>query len=151
MDRQRKVLSRETGPATVHVIVDELALYRRVGGADVMDAQLAHLYEVATDSRVIVQVLPAVHHPATASAFIVADGGVFVEHVLGGAVYSDAGAVTIVASLFDWLRTECYGRTESALIIRRARRLWVREATVESRATAGRRVRSASRRPATPE
>jgi transcriptional regulator with XRE-family HTH domain len=46
MERQRRVLFR-ADPPDVHVIVDEAALYRRVGSAEVMAEQMSHLLELA--------------------------------------------------------------------------------------------------------
>jgi hypothetical protein len=138
LERQRRVLMREEPPA-VRVIVDELALYRRVRDASVMMAQLDHVAEVASMPRVTVQVLPAREHPATASSFMVTDSAGYVEHVLGGGTYVDDLSVSTLANLFDALRTECYGATESMLIIERARSLW----TGESRRTQARKADSA--------
>jgi hypothetical protein len=109
----------------VRIVTDELALYRRVGSAEIMTGQLTHVMEVASLPHVAMQVLPATAHPATASGFIVADGAAYVEHVLGGGVYTDDLSVSTLAILFDALRTECYGATESLAIIGKARKLWI--------------------------
>jgi uncharacterized protein DUF5753/helix-turn-helix protein len=140
VERQRRVLMRDD-PPVVRVIVDELALYRRVCDASVMIAQLDRVAEVASLPRVTVQVLPAREHPATASGFVLADDAAYIEHVLGGGTYVDDLSVSTLANLFDALRTECYGATESMLIIRKAMGLW----TSESRATAVPRADRASR------
>jgi transcriptional regulator with XRE-family HTH domain len=124
LGRQRHVLMRED-PPSVRIVIDELALYRRVGSAEIMSGQLDHVMEVANLPHVAVQVLPAAEHPATASGFIVADDAAYVEHVLGGGVYTDDLAVPTLTTLFDALRTECYGATESLAIIRKARKLWI--------------------------
>jgi hypothetical protein len=113
MERQRRVLMRDD-PPVVRVITDELALYRRVGSAEVMVAQLGHVCEVASLPRVTVQVLPARQHPATASSFMITDSAGHVEHVLGGGTYVDDLSVSTLANLFDTLRSECYGASESA-------------------------------------
>ena len=59
MSRQR-VLTREDPPA-VWLLVDEAALYRRVGSAEVMAAQLRHLAAVASLPYVTVQVFLLMH------------------------------------------------------------------------------------------
>jgi hypothetical protein len=46
MERQRHLLGRDT-PPKITFIVDELALYRRVGDAEVMTVQLRRLRESA--------------------------------------------------------------------------------------------------------
>jgi transcriptional regulator with XRE-family HTH domain len=138
ISRQQHVLHRNDPPA-IRFIVDELALYRRVGGAEVMAQQLRHVSEVASLPHVTLQALPATAHPATASGFFVADDAAYVEHVLGGGVYTDEQTVTTLAVLFDTLRNECYRVSESLAIIRRAESLW----TGERAATAAHRAASA--------
>lgn len=139
MERQRRVLMRDD-PPVVRIIVDELCLYRRVGDAAIMDNQLAHVANIASLPHVTVQVLPARQHPATASSFMVTDAAGHVEHVLGGGTYVDDLSVSTLANLFDALRSECYGRTESLAIIGKARNLW----TGESLRTQARKEASAS-------
>lgn len=126
MDRQRSLLHRADPPA-VRLIVDELCLYRRVGGPDVMVEQCERLAQVAKLAHVTLQVHPAAAHPATASGFVLADDAAYVEHLLGGGVYTDEPSVTSVTSLCEALRNECYGSSESLRIIERARTLWIGE------------------------
>ena len=122
--RQQRVLYRDD-PPLAWLVIDELALYRRVGSAEIMAGQLAHVAEVASLTNVTVQVLPAIEHPATASGFMVADNAAYIEHVLGGGVYTDEQSVSSLATLFDKLRAECYGASESQRIIGKARKLWI--------------------------
>jgi transcriptional regulator with XRE-family HTH domain len=126
LERQRLLLMRENPPA-IRLVIDELCLYRRVGSPDLMVAQLGRVAEIARMPQVIMQVHPAAAHPATASGFVLADDAAYVEHVLGGGVYTDEPSVASVRNLFDALRTECYGATESLLIIERAEELWTGE------------------------
>ena len=72
MERQRHLLGRDAPPKTTFII-DELALYRRVGTAEVMAAQLRRLRDAAAMPLATLQVLPAVAHNANASGFIVAE------------------------------------------------------------------------------
>jgi hypothetical protein len=58
---------------------------------------------------------------------MVTDAAGYVEHVLGGGTYVDDLSVSTLANLFDALRSECYGRTESLAIIGKARNLWAGE------------------------
>jgi hypothetical protein len=131
MARQRRVLLREEPPAAWFV-VDHAALYRLVGSAQVMAAQVRRLAEVAALPNVTVQVLPAVAHPATQSGFMVTEDSAYAEHVGGGYVYTDQDTVTRFARLFDTLRGESYRVSESLAVIRKAGETW----TGESRATA---------------
>lgn len=138
MARKQHVLFRDD-PPTVRLIVDELALYRRVRSAEVMIDEMHHLAEIASLPRATVQVLPAAAHPATASGFLLAENAAFVEHVLGGGVYTSEQSLTTLGELFDTLRDECYRVSESLAIIRRAEGLW----TGERAAIAERKARHA--------
>ena len=70
MDRQ-EVLSREQYP--VHVIIDEMALHRWVGGPTVMRDQLTHLCDVATAPNITLQIIPlkAGAHPGQEGPFTI--------------------------------------------------------------------------------
>ena len=71
MTRQ-KLLTRND-PLELSVILDEGALRRRVGGADVMTGQLSHLIAMAELPNVTLQVLPFADgaHMAMAGSFVV--------------------------------------------------------------------------------
>jgi lambda repressor-like predicted transcriptional regulator len=123
MDRQQRVLFRDDPPSACFV-VDALSLYRRVGSAAIMAAQMAHLAEVAAMAHVTLQVLPAVEHPAGASSFMVTDAAAYAEHVVGGFVYTDEEMVTSLARLFDSLRSESDKASESLAMIERLGKAW---------------------------
>jgi hypothetical protein len=124
MERQRHLLGRDT-PPKVTVIVDELALYRCVGTAEVMAVQLRRLHDAAVTPRLTLQVLPAVAHNANASGFIVADDATaYAEHVAGGYVFTDEQTVTSLATRFDSLRGECMKVSESAALLERMAEQW---------------------------
>ena len=131
MGRQRRVLMREN-PPSVCCIIDHTALYRCVGSPEIMAAQMNRLAEAAGMSRVTVQVLPAVAHPATQSGLMVAGDAAYAEHVAGGYVFTDQETVISIERLFDTLRGECYRVSESLAIIGKAAELW----TGASQATA---------------
>jgi transcriptional regulator with XRE-family HTH domain len=123
MERQRRVLMRDTPPSACF-LVDELSLYRRVGSAEVMAAQLGRLLEAAARARTIVQVLPAVAHPVNASGFLMADNAVWIEHAAGGFTYTDEETVSALTVRFDTLRSESYRASESAALIERLAEIW---------------------------
>jgi transcriptional regulator with XRE-family HTH domain len=124
MERQRRVLQRDDPPKVVFV-VDELALYRLVGSAEVMAAQLRWMLEVAALPKFTVQVLPAVAHNANVSGFIVADDAVaYAEHVVGGYTFTDEQTVASLALRFDTLRGECYRVSESVALLERMAEQW---------------------------
>jgi transcriptional regulator with XRE-family HTH domain len=105
MERQKRVMGRDN-PPSAWFVVDELSLYREVGSADVMAAQLRHLLEVAAMPTVTVQVIPAVAHAVNASGFLMADDAVWIEHAAGGFVYTEKEVVSGIALRFDSLRGE---------------------------------------------
>jgi len=138
MERQRRVLFRED-PPTVTAVVDHTALYRMTGTAQIMAAQMRHLTEVASRPNVVMQVLPAVAHPATASELIIADNSAaYAEHLAAGGVYTEAETVTYLERLFEAIRGESYRVSESLAAIRKAEQTW----TGESPATAGQTARA---------
>jgi Domain of unknown function (DUF5753) len=121
---QQDLLGRDT-PPKVTFIVDELALYRCVGGPEVMAAQLRRLADAAAMPLVTLQVLPAVAHNANASGFIVADDdAAYAEHVVGGYVFTDEQTVTTLALRFDSLRGECMKVSESTALLERMAEQW---------------------------
>lgn len=122
MERQRRVILRDNPPAA-WFIVDEMALYRRVGSPRIMAVQMRQLAAVAAMPDVMVQVLPAIAHPATASGFVIADDSAWCEHVAAGFVYTDQ-TVQPLLRLFDTLRAECYRASETAALIERVCGLW---------------------------
>jgi hypothetical protein len=123
MERQRRVLMREDPPAS-WFIVDQLSLYREVGSGEVMAAQLRHLAEVAARPRVNVQVLPAIAHPANASELIVADEAAYVEHLIGGLVYTDEETVSSLLTLFNTIQVESFRASESLALIEEVAEIW---------------------------
>ena len=141
LDRQRRVLFRDD-PPTAWFIVDEMALYRRVGSSGIMADQARHLIEVASLPNITLQVMPAVEHPANASGFVIADDSAWCENVKGGYVY-EGETVTPLPTLFDTLRGECLKVSESAALLERMIGTWNR---LGARArTATRTADSASR------
>jgi transcriptional regulator with XRE-family HTH domain len=137
MQRQERVLKRDDPPSAWFVI-DELSLYREVGNAEVMAAQLRHLLEVAAMPKITIQVLPAIAHPVNASGFLMADDAVWIEHAAGGFVYTEEEVVSGIALRFDSLRGECYRVSESLALIERLEDIWKAGASPLTRtATAG--------------
>ena len=122
MDRQQRVLIRDD-PPDAWFLVDEMSLYREVGTAAVMAAQMRHLSAVGAMPNITVQVVPATAHPANASGFIVADDAAWCEHVAAGFVYT-GDTVSSLLRLFDSLRSESYRASESAALIDRTCEAW---------------------------
>jgi transcriptional regulator with XRE-family HTH domain len=137
MERQKRVIDRDNPPSAWFVI-DELSLYREVGSAQTMAAQLHRLLQVAAMPAITIQVLPAVAHPVNASGFLMADDAVWIEHAAGGFVYTEKEVVSGIALRFDSLRGECYRVSDSLALIERLESIWKAGASPLTRtATAG--------------
>ena len=123
MERQRRFWDRQ--PAVMAaLVVDELALYRQVGNAEVMAAQLHRLLEIAAMPAVTLQVMPAIAHASNNSGIMLADAAVWVEHAAAGYVFTDPQTVSPLVLRFDTLRAEAYRASESAALIRRLADIW---------------------------
>jgi transcriptional regulator with XRE-family HTH domain len=124
MARQQRILHRADPPAVV-CIIDHVALYRGVGSAEIMAAQIRHLLGLAALPHVTLQVLPAIAHPATASELIIADNGAaYAEHLAAGGVYTDPETITRLELIMATIRGECYRASDSAATIGKAGKLW---------------------------
>jgi hypothetical protein len=106
-------------------LVDELSLYRLVGSAQIMAAQMRHLSDVAARPYMTMQVIPAIAHSVTESGLILADTAAYAEHAAGGFVYTGSIAASL-ATRFDSLRAESYRASESTAMIDRMGELWAR-------------------------
>ena len=124
MLRQQRVLHRDD-PADIHVIIDEAALYRRVGSAEVMAEQMSHLLELAALDHVRLQVMPAIEHPCSTSELIIADDAAYTESLASGGTYTGAEMVNKLGRLFATLAGECYRVSESRSILERMRDTWI--------------------------
>jgi hypothetical protein len=72
--RQDRIYRADKIPLSLHAVLDESVLRRRIGGPDVVHDQLKHLVSTATDLRnVELQVLPhsAGAHPAVTGTFAI--------------------------------------------------------------------------------
>jgi transcriptional regulator with XRE-family HTH domain len=73
LERQ-KILSGENAPSLLAVI-DEAALRKLIGGAEVMREQIRHLIRMATKPNITIQLVPdsAGAHPAMEGSFVILD------------------------------------------------------------------------------
>ena len=122
MERQKRILHRDQ-PPTVWLLVDELALLRLVGSAEVVALQLAHLLDVARLPHVTVHVVPAVVHAVVGSEVIVVDDAAYAEHIRGGYVYLDDESAMLM-QMITGLQADCYRASESIEIIERVKAIW---------------------------
>ena len=121
MTRQ-KVLSGDN-PLTMGVVLDEAAVLRMVGGAEVMREQLTHLAAIADRPSITLQVLPlnAGAHPATAGEFtilafpdLVAPDVVYLENMTSDLYVEQEAEVYRYGMAFDRLRSLALPARKSA-------------------------------------
>jgi transcriptional regulator with XRE-family HTH domain len=124
MERQRRTLRRDD-PPLVTCIIDQAALDRRVGSPEIMAGQMRRLLDVASLPNVVLQVLPAIEHPCTASELIIADNAAaYCEHLAAGGVYTEPDTVSTLERLMATILSESYRASESVAIIRNAEETW---------------------------
>lgn len=124
MQRQQRVLFRPS-PPDAHIVLDEAALYRRIGSAEIMAEAMGHLLEVADLDYVRLQVMPAIEHPCNESELLITDDAVYTESLMGGGVHTSPEAVHRMGRLFDTLVGECYRVSESRLLLERMHDTWI--------------------------
>jgi DNA-binding XRE family transcriptional regulator len=125
MERQRRFWERRP-PVRAVFIVDEVALYRFVGSAEVMAEQCRHLAEVAELPNVILQVMPVVAHAVNNSGIMLADTAAWVEHAAAGYVFTDDQTVSSLALRLDTLRAEARTASASLALLNRMAETWDR-------------------------
>jgi Domain of unknown function (DUF5753)/Helix-turn-helix len=123
MARQQRVLGRAK-PPLVTLLIDECALYRRVGSPQIMAAQLRHLLDMAALPNITMQVMPEIEHASMASGYLIADDAVWSENVITGGTYTDLDTFAATVLRFDTLRGECYKVSESLALIERLEQPW---------------------------
>jgi transcriptional regulator with XRE-family HTH domain len=133
MTRQT-ILTREA-PPTAWFLVDEAALRRCVGSADIMAAQMAHLTAVAHLPNITVQVVPAIAHAGLLGGFSLTGRAAYVETAVAGQVFEDAEIIAGLLTRFDTLRNEALRASESLTFIERMCEEW--KATGARAATQG--------------
>ena len=128
---RRQQLLRRPDPPRVHVLLDEAALHREVGGPEVTAGQLDRLAEFADAPHVTLQVLPygAGAYPALGIAFTVfgfadpADGRVaYLEQLAGNTLLESAAEVDVYATAFAESAAAALDPERSTELIRTLRR-----------------------------
>ncbi|NEW47442.1 helix-turn-helix domain-containing protein [Nocardia cyriacigeorgica] len=123
--RRQEILHR-SDPPIVWAVIDEAALHRPVGGADVHRAQMAHLVELSRLPNVTIQVVPysAGEHAAAGSSFSILRFAeaelpdiVYLEH-LTSALYLDRREdLALYLSVMDRLSVQAARPERSVEII----------------------------------
>ena len=139
MARQAILAREEPAAPMAWFLVDEAALRRCTGTADIMATQLDHLATLAGLPNVTIQVVPNVAHAALTGGFAIAeaakDAAAYIETALTGQVFADADAVRELATRFDALRTEALRGTESLHLIEKVASEWRQQTAGASPAT----------------
>jgi transcriptional regulator with XRE-family HTH domain len=124
--RRQQLLDRPQPPA-LHVLLDEAALRREVGGREVLAGQLAHLAALAEREHVVLQVLPFGRgaYPAMGVAFTVfgfADPAdprlVYLEQLTGNTLLETADEVGRYGEAFAQTAAAALDPAASAELIR---------------------------------
>jgi transcriptional regulator with XRE-family HTH domain len=123
---------KDPPPPMLFAVLGEAILRQRVGDAQIMRDQLAHLAEMAGNPRVSVQVLPfgAAAHPGMLGPFLVASfdsdrDSAYLDNALDGQVTERRNQVARITLLYDSLRSVALSPGESTeLIMKVADETW---------------------------
>ena len=145
---RQTILTREKPPPPMAwFLVDEAALHRRVGSAQIMADQLERMLTLTELPSVTIQVVPNIEHAALTGGFSIAEkvrgSATYIETALGGQVFEDPESVRTLSTRFDALRTEAMRGTDSLRLIEELASEWRRRATGASPATQARTAASA--------
>jgi transcriptional regulator with XRE-family HTH domain len=127
LKRQKRLT--EPNPLRLHVLLDEVAIRRVVGGPDVMAGQLQHLLDSGQRENITLQVIPfdaGAYGTMSGGCTIIGYGddeyqpAVYVEHTAGGEWVEDRADVQRFELMFDDMVETSLGPDESAELIRSA-------------------------------
>lgn len=128
---RRGQLLHRANPPRAHLVLGQAATRRKVGGAEVLDGQLAHLETLAELPHVTVQILPdeVGAHAALGNAFVLLSleiGGqesrwVYLEDLTRGECRSDPAHVRAYQLTFDSLAVNALGEGETLRLLAEAR------------------------------
>ncbi|GAA1341513.1 helix-turn-helix domain-containing protein [Saccharothrix algeriensis] len=129
--KARQALLVEEEPLTLHVVIDEAALRRLVGGREVMAAQLRRLVEVGELDNVTLQVIPfaAGGHAALDGRFVILSfpqesdtDVVYIESARGDVYLEQPSDVASYSDMFARLAASSLGTSDSTALIGQVRR-----------------------------
>lgn len=126
MIRQQEVLGRDN-PPDIAAVLDEAVLWRRIGGAGVLQRQLRHLVALGEEPHITVQVLPfAAGMVNMVSSFVILEfpdphdtDAVFVEGAAEATILDGAPEVKAYREVFDRLWAGSLPEPESLQLITR--------------------------------
>lgn len=128
----RQELLQRDDPPRFLVVLDELALLRPIGGAEVMRGQLEHLVTMAENHpRVSIQVIPletgahpGLEGPMVVGSFRHSPDIVYLESSMRGEIITDADEVLALTGRFDAIRLLALPQAASLERIRKAMDRW---------------------------
>ncbi|WP_433263534.1 helix-turn-helix domain-containing protein [Actinosynnema sp. CS-041913] len=124
--KARQALLREEVPLSLHVVIDEAALRRLVGGPDVMGRQLRRLNEVGKLDNVTLQIIPFVAggHAAMDGPFVILafpersdPDVVYIESTRSDIYLEQPSDVVRYSDMFARLAAASLGTADSAALI----------------------------------
>ena len=127
LERQEALTRTDPPPPKVSVVLNEGVLARRVGGPEVMRAQLEHLIRERDRANVVIQVLPfsTGEHPAMVGPFTMltfldpADPGVVnVENVLGALAMEQPEEIRAYEEVWRALQARAVSPDDSRAVIK---------------------------------
>jgi transcriptional regulator with XRE-family HTH domain len=125
---RQAVLTREP-PTRLSVVLDESVLHREIGGRDVLDRQLQHLFDASHRPEVELRVLPftAGAHAALTESFVIFDFGpdtrsavVHSEGLTGGQFRTKPADIEVYRGAFADLRRRALPVEESRSVVARS-------------------------------
>lgn len=127
-DRQA-LLSRKDRPLRLHVLLDEVAIHRMVGGPSVMARQLDHLLEVGAWPNVTIQLIPlaagsygAMSGPLSLLSFPEeGELAAYVESLVGMSIVDNDEDTATLAAMWDAASRSALSADKSAQTIRKIR------------------------------
>ncbi|MEV5414303.1 helix-turn-helix transcriptional regulator [Thermopolyspora sp. NPDC052614] len=128
LQRQR-VLAKKNPPSYM-ALIDEYTLHRRVGTAEVMREQLAHLLQMASLPTISIQVVDTQCLAGMLGAFTIAElpngeaDAILADSSAEGQVTDDPDIVSSIWSRYDMIRLYAYPERISLEMIEKARHEW---------------------------
>lgn len=127
LERQEALVRADPPPPQVTVILNEGALTRRVGGAEVMRRQVEHLARKRDRANVVVQILPfsAGEHPAMVGPFTLLTfldpgdlGVVNVENVMGALALEKPEDIRAYEEVWNAIQQRAISPDDSRAVMR---------------------------------
>ncbi len=123
--QRQAILTREQDPATLHAVLDEACIRRKVGGIEVWTAQMKHLLAQAERHNITIQVVPfdGGAHASVLGSFIVlsfdTEPVAYIEQAAGD-LFVEGPLAAVYQTMFNGLRAQALSPGMSVDLIRSA-------------------------------